>query len=44
MNLGKAKCSMNMLVLKHVLLGIDIADGRVEPIYGEFDGYALKGY
>ena len=44
---GEAKCpncNMNMLVLKYVLLGIDIADGRVEPIYGEFDGYTLKGY
>ncbi len=33
------KCGMEIIVLDHVLTGIDLDDDSVEPINGIFDGY-----
>ena len=38
------KCGSEIIVLDHVLKGIDVDDDRVEKKDGVFDGYIYEGY
>ncbi len=38
------KCGMEIIVLDHILKGIDVDEDRVEKNVGVFDGYIYEGY